>query len=516
MEFLPPAPFESARNQDEKEAGIAEAPKKRKKKTTRVPLPIKPTEAKEETREPAPKKPAKKADKDFQGELFVSHNDTEAETETESKEETVAEDTPVEAKPVIWEAAEAENETEEQPEETAEAEADKKAGPLELPPAVPPPLIIEHLEPAKPWTPPAIKIERPAAKPEPAPESDTPEAAAPETEAMATPDYFESIPDEPPALERRRMIDPGLAYGAEAAAEHYRADPVEPLSKEANKAARKAEKRGLSRGVVSGALAGLWLGRRSKQKEIDQVAKNLETSQNQIKQLEKDQAVTAEELKSARQSQQQAAETTKEEKQAEKPLVLPEAKPFEQAVAETAGLESAPLVWTEAAQPKEPETIKTPEKPAPKQETKPEPAREEQEVKEKDFEQPEGRKVETSAWHRIEIDKKTGKAAEQPELEYGEEFKREQRAEKIRHQELAEPQLAVQVGSAALRADDKPAAKTKAEDKKPAGNPFDASKLKQRAQSSFVAKELVKHTTSPATWMAALVIVVLLFALGLL
>lgn len=52
-----------------------------------------------------------------------------------------------------------------------------------------------------------------------------------------------------------------------------------------------------------------------------------------------------------------------------------------------------------------------------------------------ELEQPElppDRKVEASAWHRIEVDKKTGKAVENPTLAYGEEFKHEQHQEQLR------------------------------------------------------------------------------------
>jgi len=44
------------------------------------------------------------------------------------------------------------------------------------------------------------------------------------------------------------------------------------------------------------------------------------------------------------------------------------------------------------------------------------------------------RRVETSAWHRIEVDKKTGQAVENPELAYGEEFQNEQHQEQLRKQ----------------------------------------------------------------------------------
>lgn len=42
---------------------------------------------------------------------------------------------------------------------------------------------------------------------------------------------------------------------------------------------------------------------------------------------------------------------------------------------------------------------------------------------------PRGRRVETSAWHRIELDAKTGKPVENPTLEYGREYHQERHPE---------------------------------------------------------------------------------------
>lgn len=47
---------------------------------------------------------------------------------------------------------------------------------------------------------------------------------------------------------------------------------------------------------------------------------------------------------------------------------------------------------------------------------------------------PKDRRVETSAWHRIEVDKETGKAVENPTVAYGEEFKKEQQQERLRRE----------------------------------------------------------------------------------
>lgn len=46
------------------------------------------------------------------------------------------------------------------------------------------------------------------------------------------------------------------------------------------------------------------------------------------------------------------------------------------------------------------------------------------------YEVPNDRRVEMSSWHRIEVDKKTGQIVENPSLEYGEEFKYEQKQER--------------------------------------------------------------------------------------
>lgn len=54
------------------------------------------------------------------------------------------------------------------------------------------------------------------------------------------------------------------------------------------------------------------------------------------------------------------------------------------------------------------------------------------EVTEGGVEIPSDRRVETSAWHRIEVDKKTGKAVEDPSVAYGKEFQNEQHQEKLR------------------------------------------------------------------------------------
>jgi len=69
----------------------------------------------------------------------------------------------------------------------------------------------------------------------------------------------------------------------------------------------------------------------------------------------------------------------------------------------------------------------TPEKPAPVPAQQPEQADEPLEI-------PKDRRVETSAWHRIEVDKKTGKAVEDPTVAYGEEFQNEQHQEQLRRQ----------------------------------------------------------------------------------
>lgn len=53
-----------------------------------------------------------------------------------------------------------------------------------------------------------------------------------------------------------------------------------------------------------------------------------------------------------------------------------------------------------------------------------------------------GRRLETSAWHRIEVDTKTGKAVEQPTLAYGHEFWQEHQAESLAQLNVANNAMA--------------------------------------------------------------------------
>lgn len=78
----------------------------------------------------------------------------------------------------------------------------------------------------------------------------------------------------------------------------------------------------------------------------------------------------------------------------------------------------------------------------PKAETlkQPAPVPKQREVLDGPVEIPADRRVETSAWHRIEVDKKTGKAVEDPTFVYGEEFQKEQHQEKLR-QQIAEASI---------------------------------------------------------------------------
>lgn len=79
------------------------------------------------------------------------------------------------------------------------------------------------------------------------------------------------------------------------------------------------------------------------------------------------------------------------------------------------------------SEPESKSSVKTAEKPAPVPKQQPENIDEPIPVSP-------DRRVETSAWHRIEVDKKTGKAIENPELAYGEEFQNEQHQEQLRKQ----------------------------------------------------------------------------------
>ncbi|MDQ3065261.1 MAG: hypothetical protein M3Q36_03240 [bacterium] len=351
--------------------------------------------------------------------------------------------------------------------------------------------------------------------PIPASTENTDESPAAEFEAPIqtpaieeTPDvrYYESIPTEP-IQERRRIIDSD-DYGVET-----RSTPVANNSisrSELSSAVYRAEKRGLSRGVVSGGIVGWWIGRRGKNEAVSRVENSMDKQNSIIKQLRQEQAATVERLNRAKTAPEQApppflppipVETLAAAKTEATPMLQFAEAPIitENAVYQFEKPASAePLAKTEA-------TDKIKELPP---EDKP--------IVESIYHAPVGTHIETSAWHRMEIDNKTGHTVEIPSVEYGEEFKQEQKQERLQR-DIPEPVVAAQVGTTIVNNNSDSIVDKKSQTDT-------ADKLKSQAKSiaealsdtDYVKKELAQRATQPSTWLMSIGVVILLFLLGVL
>lgn len=392
---------------------------------------------------------------------------------------------------------------EEAPAELPEAEAGPPAGP---PPAVAPPLLF------------GAALERPShaeAEP-PAPESRPAEPIPVATETAGSPaDNLRGRLSEEWAAVRRRaqQAEAGLITEEEAGDKAY-----------------LAEKRGLRRGVVSGGIVGYLIGRRGRrvaehraeaahierERTIERLASERASNLDSLEKRDNILKRTQEELNEMMKrswdkrvlKRDEAAPEAAPAAPAEQPVLqvqsAPEAR--ERAVSIGQMPESIPASGIEAAGetgsedvPEKDKTLQLPEAPP---EYKP--------VAEETYQPPEGRRVEASAWHRIEVDEKTGRAVENPSLEYGEEFKLEQSQEKLA-QEAAKAQTAAQVGMTVISSgteESKDPLVPKNLAKSPSVSLITKDEFNKEAAA--VIRQVVKNTSSPATWIAAFVIVILL------
>jgi|GEM_PF-3734514 len=346
---------------------------------------------------------------------------------------------------------------------------------------------------------------------------------------------------EPPSDEEEEPEEPtppvvasggGGGYGAGRIGNWYTAPgAVTPGEKELSDAELHGRREGTRRGVVTGLLFGWLLGRRGKNKAAREHAEELKSKNKEITELQKDQNTSDRELHTVINNQ----ETIKEAltKQTEK------VKDLERAQAESKkdlGEKAVKSVETASAsrqsekersnrlganteafenRPKSIEQLR---------QAKLELAPEERVEKEEDYQTAEGRRVETSAWHRIEIDEKTGRAVEDPTVAYGREFLHEQHQE-VKHDddfgmgggsatsaasslgELATSSSAQQPGgfSPASNQAEMPDAKLK-----------DTKKNDPHHAQLTAGAELLHFASMPIIWVAAVLIVVVLFAFGLL
>jgi hypothetical protein len=185
---------------------------------------------------------------------------------------------------------------------------------------------------------------------------------------------------------------------------------------------RNAERRGLLTGLlVGGLIEHVRHKRRERRMEREQKA--------QIKQM------TGEQQAEALRASEQQKSAVRKQTSLEKQLLR-----LKEQIAQPAEL---PMYEQQAKQVQQPErqapidkfVEKTPEDIAKARATSERIWAEKQEaIEEVQREIPNDRRIETSAWHAIEVDKKTGKAVENPTVEYGEEFKYEQHQEQLRRE----------------------------------------------------------------------------------
>ncbi|MBA2279533.1 hypothetical protein H0V99_03805 [Candidatus Saccharibacteria bacterium] len=566
MENFPLSPSESSIKPEK--TGDSETGKKKKKKTTRIPLPVKTESAKpdkksadikekpldelfgkkaEETPEVKDKKslkaPAYKLDTKLEDETRAEDLDKDLDKNKFKLEKTLPQNLEGEfaEEDVIITRAETQPETDRQ--EDADFQSPVEAQSARLPeltlPEVPeaskvtesepvssaeenPQLTATEVGPDQTKKPESFKLDSPthAEKfPNETVDANPTEVPVSSSSAPVTPEALPTEPINKTTLETEvidRLNHPAIENAGYERAAVAGASSDRKEYEYTSDDLYRAERGGLRRGVLSGGLVGLWLGRRRGERRAETKAKiELKKRDNKLEQLKSNLATVDERLKFFKNGQEAPKVHTNEAAPSVPPPLVYEmprrgfsalAKPFE-TMGAAANVEK-PIALTEKARSNgsEKSTIYA-EKPELQSKKLPE----DQPITEETYETQPGHRVETSVWHRIEKDAKTGKVVENPELAYGKEFINEQRQERLQREAL-QPQIAFQVGQTVLQDNSMPAQSVTV-------SPFKETKPKTPVQSLLqnpAAQQVIHYTTRPLTWVAALVVVVLLFVVGIL
>lgn len=519
---------------------LAESAKEQKKEQLQPPAP-KPEETtpQETSSEAEPILPpielpevALSDDKEFAGEIVIDHSETphaEADEAAEPDEKA-----PVEtASPEVTASSEAS-----EPAETAPAKTSESAS---------------TTPEAEPVTTAETEPTEPAAEPEAAPEE--PPRVAPPFMFTIPAERLRPAPETPEAEPTMPVAERPLAEPLRQTAERLRVQRAEatvPVAV-AHEREYRAEKRGLSRGVVAGGFTGWWLGRRGNKelkREVKATRAELKDRDAKIEGLVRDRQVESETAKhrlsviERTQAEMKKLmqrtwdnDVLRRSSRSEAPLratrvvevpaqPVPESaqpvfepireafkpvyRPFE-AAPQTA--ESMAAVRTSVAPEEARPTVQTTERV--QQAEKPETPIEDRPITEETYLSPEGRRVEMSAWHRVEIDQKTGKAVEQPAVAYGEAFRQEQQQEKLAA-DAAKAQTAAQVGMTVLLGGTD---ETQTPLMPTSSAPIQKSNLVTQSlkkEAIQAARQIAQQSMSPLTWIVALALVVLLFLTGVL
>lgn len=291
--------------------------------------------------------------------------------------------------------------------------------------------------------------------------------------------------------------------------------------------------RGRSGGLASGALVGWWLGRRSKRTMERETKAALESRDKAIKKLTEerkyDRRDAENRINAIKRTQEELSKMirTNWDKQilgrrsTEQPTtggydIVPSPESARPVFETAPPIAVASRAFERAAE----RSIKSAERRVKrvgeKIIQKTERAPEHQPITEETYTVPKTSKVEMSAWHRIELDKKTGKVVDNPKVEYGEAFAREQRQEKLAKQ-AAKAQTAAQVGMALLMGGTHPSDKPLTTGLKADNSSTASLGVDDIKQGTILAvKQIASYTMSPFVWLIALAVVVLLFSVGIL
>lgn len=297
--------------------------------------------------------------------------------------------------------------------------------------------------------------------PEPEPEPTSPETFY-EDESMSNMAIFNR--------ERERFASPEVDAKA--------------IERDLNEAEYRGEKRGQSRGVVTGLFFGWLFGRRGKKKMERNYEKQLDVRDKEIKSLNDEQFIAQERLQAIKRNQERL-QTDMLRNEAGPVLVAKEAL--------DSNKDSAPFKDKQANKELPPE---------------------EREITEETFKTAKGHHVETSTWHRIERDLKTGKIVENPDVAYGQEFQHETKQEVLREDSSQDDApAALQLGSVATLSpqDDSTPYDNQNDGQLSSGINFSLPKTDLPA-----SKQVKNYMTNPVTWAVALVLVLALIIFGFL
>ncbi len=366
--------------------------------------------------------------------------------------------------------------------------------------------------------------------PEPVEDDTAIETAPVEPELLATGLAAEGAPELPEETEPTVREHP-VSTGIEAAARPwYNATEADRArhehAQELNDAEYYAEKRGVRRGLGAGLAFGWLFGRHGKKKAQKEHKQQMSSKDKEIKNLKVEQSVAAERLEAVKRTQEQLSSNIRTQElkrageasdEAQRPLGAGEQAEITKKTPEASVLTAAgaALILGERMT-----AVAAENRPASTRSVNAEKLPEDQAITEETYQSADGRRIETSAWHRIEVDEKTGKPVDDPEVAYGEEFQRERRQEILkRGSNGGGSSSASALGGLAASA-----TTDNVQDgvDEPNTEKWDGSlevpkpEFDSPHEHLTAGNELLRHTSKPITWAIAIVIVIVLFVLGIL